>query len=64
MIQPDQLEELLISAAVKHLGLTDMVMSISEQDWQKSNDFEYIKDVMTEIYKQLDAMMRQLQVSL
>lgn len=64
MIQPDILEERVISTVIKHLSLTEIVHQLPSAENQNPEEFSLLQSVLQEVYKRLDALIRQLQVQL
>jgi len=61
-IQPEILEESILSAVIKHFDLTDTVRNITQHEEHQTEEFLLLKDIMSETYKHTYAMIRQLQV--
>ena len=61
-IQYDVMEECLVSAVVKHLGLQETVRYFTPSKEQQTDDFMLLSSVMEEVYRRFDALIRQLQV--
>ncbi|OPL20649.1 hypothetical protein AM593_07634, partial [Mytilus galloprovincialis] len=64
VIQPDILEESVISTVIKHLSLTEIVHQLPSAENQNPEEFSLLQSVLQEVYKRLDALIRQLQVQL
>lgn len=62
VIELDVLEEKIISTVIKHLSLSDTVRALPTIDNQQSESFMLLRAVMEEVYRRLDALIRQLQV--
>ncbi|CAH1233961.1 HECTD4 [Branchiostoma lanceolatum] len=62
VLQPDVLEETVVSVVIKHLGLFEILqqLSVSEEGTQTA-DFQLLCDIMAETFKKLNALERQLQ---
>lgn len=63
VLQPETLEEHIISAVVKHLSLMDTVRHLSSGAQQQSEDYLLLSSVVDEVYRRFDVLLRQLQVS-
>ena len=63
-IQYDVMEECLVSAVVKHLGLQETVRYFTPSKEQQTDDFMLLSSVMEEVCRRFDALIRQLQVKL
>lgn len=65
MIQPDVMEEMVVSCVIKHLNLVDALQSLINFQYQEEHAEEYdlLCKIMGETFKKLNAMERQLQVS-
>ncbi|XP_063396384.1 probable E3 ubiquitin-protein ligase HECTD4 [Mytilus trossulus] len=61
VIQPDILEERVISTVIKHLSLTEIVHQLPSAENQNPEEFSLLQSVLQEVYKRLDALIRQLQ---
>ncbi|KAJ8312853.1 hypothetical protein KUTeg_010226 [Tegillarca granosa] len=61
VIELDILEEKIISTVIKHLSLSDTVRALPSIDNQQSESFMLLRAVMEEVYRRLDALIRQLQ---
>ena len=62
VIQPDVLEESVLSAALRHLCLGDTVSQLTWHQTNQTEEFNLLTDVMSELYRKLYAIIRQLQV--
>lgn len=64
MIQPDVMEEMVVSCVIKHLNLVDALQSLINFQYQEEHAEEYdlLRKIMGETFKKLNAMERQLQV--
>lgn len=60
VINPDFLEERVISAALKHSSLTESLHCLS-QNQQQTEEFLLLSSVTEEVFKRIDALVRQLQ---
>ncbi|KAI8513246.1 putative E3 ubiquitin-protein ligase HTD4 [Branchiostoma belcheri] len=62
VLEPDVLEETVVSVVIKHLGLFEILqqLSVSEEGTQTA-DFQLLCDIMGEAFKKLNALERQLQ---
>lgn len=65
VIQPDVMEEMVVSCVIKHLNLVDALQSLINFQYQEEHAEEYdlLCKIMGETFKKLNAMERQLQVS-
>ena len=63
VIQPDVLEERVVSTVIKHLSLSDIVQQLPTTEHQMSEELSLLQSVLQEVYKRLDALIRQLQVN-
>ena len=65
VIQPDVMEEMVVSCVIKHLNLVDALHSLINFQYQEEHAEEYdlLCKIMGETFKKLNAMERQLQVS-
>ena len=65
VIQPDVMEEMVVSCVIKHLNLVDALQSLINFQYQEEHAEEYdlLYKIMGETFKKLNAMERQLQVS-
>ncbi|XP_060106352.1 probable E3 ubiquitin-protein ligase HECTD4 isoform X1 [Heteronotia binoei] len=63
MIQPDIMEEMVVSCVIKHLNLVDALQSLINFQYQEEHAEEYdlLCKIMGETFKKLNAMERQLQ---
>ncbi|XP_025090246.1 probable E3 ubiquitin-protein ligase HECTD4 isoform X2 [Pomacea canaliculata] len=61
VLQPETLEEHIISAVVKHLSLMDTVRHLSSGAQQQSEDYLLLSSVVDEVYRRFDVLLRQLQ---
>lgn len=66
VIQPDIMEEMVVSCVIKHLNLVDALQSLINFQYQEEHAEEYdlLCKIMGETFKKLNAMERQLQVRL
>lgn len=64
MIQPEVMEEMVVSCVIKHLNLVDALQSLINFQYQEEHAEEYdlLCKIMGETFKKLNAMERQLQV--
>lgn len=64
VIQPDVMEEMVVSCVIKHLNLVDALQSLINFQYQEEHAEEYdlLCKIMGETFKKLNAMERQLQV--
>lgn len=63
-IQYDVMQECIVSAVVKHLGLQETVRYFTPSKEQMTDDFMLLSSVMEEVCRRFDALIRQLQVYL
>jgi hypothetical protein len=63
VIQPDVLEERVVSTVIKHLSLSYIVQQLPTTEHQMSEELSLLQSVLQEVYKRLDALIRQLQVN-
>ncbi|XP_054852988.1 probable E3 ubiquitin-protein ligase HECTD4 isoform X3 [Eublepharis macularius] len=63
VIQPDIMEEMVVSCVIKHLNLVDALQSLINFQYQEEHAEEYdlLCKIMGETFKKLNAMERQLQ---
>ncbi len=52
----------MLSATIKHLSLADTVRDLASHEEYQTEEFTLLRDIMSEVYKRLYAMLRQLQV--
>lgn len=64
VIKPDVLEELVLSATIHHLSLGNVVQNIAFHEQNMTDEFVTLKEIMSEVYKRLYALLRQLQARL
>jgi len=64
VIKPDVLEEIILSSAIRHLSLGDVVQNLAFHEQNATCEYRLLIEVMSELYKRLYAMLRQLQVKL
>lgn len=57
------LEESILSAVIKHLSLSDTVRHLTTHEQGHSHEYFLLQEVVSETYRKLHAMIRQLQVS-
>lgn len=64
VIQPEVMEEMVVSCVIKHLNLVDALQSLINFQYQEEHAEEYdlLCKIMGETFKKLNAMERQLQV--
>ena len=55
------LEETVLSATIKHLALSDTVRHIGSHEEHNTEEYSLLREVMSEVYRRLYAMIRQLQ---
>ena len=62
-IKPEEIEEVVLSAVVKHLGLADLIQSLPllQAKEEENEDYLYLCAVMQEAFRRLNALIRQLQ---
>ena len=56
------LEESIISATLKHLSLVDTVRHLVSHEEHNTEEYRLLKEVMSELYRKINALIRQLQV--
>uniref|UniRef100_A0A4X2K6H4 HECT domain E3 ubiquitin protein ligase 4 n=1 Tax=Vombatus ursinus TaxID=29139 RepID=A0A4X2K6H4_VOMUR len=63
VVQPDVMEEMVVSCVIKHLNLVDALQSLINFQYQEEHAEEYdlLCKIMGETFKKLNAMERQLQ---
>ncbi|XP_041436316.1 probable E3 ubiquitin-protein ligase HECTD4 isoform X3 [Xenopus laevis] len=63
VIQPDVMEEMVVSCVIKHLNLVDALQSLINFQYREEHQEEYdlLCKIMGETFKKLNAMERQLQ---
>ncbi|KAL8604631.1 hypothetical protein ACOMHN_013411 [Nucella lapillus] len=61
VLQPDLLEEHVMSVVMKHLSLMDTVRHLSAVAQQQSEDYVLLSSVVEEVYRRYDVLLRQLQ---
>nr|XP_030141339.3 probable E3 ubiquitin-protein ligase HECTD4 isoform X2 [Taeniopygia guttata] len=63
VIQPEVMEEMVVSCVIKHLNLVDALQSLINFQYQEEHAEEYdlLCKIMGETFKKLNAMERQLQ---
>lgn len=66
VVRPDVMEEVIVSCVIKHLGLVDALQSLVNYQYREDHAEEYdlVCKIMAETFKKINAMERQLQVSL
>ena len=64
VIQPEVLQESILSAALRHLALGDTVSQLAWHQAHQTDELQLLTDVMTELYCKLYAIIRQLQVGM
>ena len=64
ILQPEVLEESILSAVIKHLSLTDTVRHLATHEQGHSDEYFLLQEVISETYTKLYAMIRQVQVIL
>lgn len=59
------MEEVIVSCVIKHLGLMDALQSLINCQYREDHSEEYdlLCKIMAETFKKINAMERQLQVS-
>uniref|UniRef100_A0A8B9QIM2 HECT domain E3 ubiquitin protein ligase 4 n=1 Tax=Apteryx owenii TaxID=8824 RepID=A0A8B9QIM2_APTOW len=65
VIQPEVMEEMVVSCVIKHLNLVDALQSLINFQYQEEHAEEYdlLCKIMGETFKKLNAMERQLQMN-
>ena len=63
VLQPDVLEEHVMSVVMKHLSLMDTVRHLSSVAQQQNEDYLLLSSIVDEVYRRFDVLLRQLQVS-
>ncbi|KAK7087914.1 probable E3 ubiquitin-protein ligase HECTD4 isoform X2 [Littorina saxatilis] len=61
VLQPDVLEEHVMSAVMKHLSLMDTVRHLSSVAQQQNEDYILLSSVVDEVYRRFDVLLRHLQ---
>ncbi|OWF52164.1 E3 ubiquitin-protein ligase HECTD4 [Mizuhopecten yessoensis] len=61
ILQPDVLEERIVSTVIKHLSLEDTVHHIMSEEQEHSDEFSLLCVVVEEVYRRYNTLMRQLQ---
>ncbi|ESO97623.1 hypothetical protein LOTGIDRAFT_228255 [Lottia gigantea] len=61
IIQPLILEEMIMSAVVKHLSLMDALRSLADIQKHETEEFWLLSSVVDEVFRRCDALIRQLQ---
>ncbi|KAK3084084.1 hypothetical protein FSP39_007865 [Pinctada imbricata] len=61
VLQPEILEEKVISTVLKHLSLMDTVRHLTAVEEGQTEDFFLLMTVLEEVYKRYDSLLRQLQ---
>lgn len=64
MINPDDLEERVVSTVLKHLSLQETVFKLAKAENQQTEEFILLRAVIQEVYSKIDSLLRQLQVTL
>ncbi|XP_076346000.1 putative E3 ubiquitin-protein ligase HECTD4 isoform X3 [Tachypleus tridentatus] len=63
IIQTDKLEEMIVSAVIKHLSLDESVRQLkAEQENLRSLDQRLLAEAMKQTFRRIDALIRRLQV--
>lgn len=53
----------MLSSAIRHLSLGDVVQNLVFHEQNATCEYRLLREVMSELYKRLYAMLRQLQVN-
>ena len=61
IIEPEQLEESVLAAVIKHFNLKDIVNNISSHEKDMSAEYFSLLDILTEVYHRFNGMLRILQ---
>ncbi|XP_077996372.1 putative E3 ubiquitin-protein ligase HECTD4 [Glandiceps talaboti] len=63
VLQPDVIEEAILSVAIKHLDLQECLQYFSSVDIpnEQRENYSLLCNVISEVYRRLDAIMRQIQ---
>ncbi|XP_053555727.1 probable E3 ubiquitin-protein ligase HECTD4 [Bombina bombina] len=63
VIQPDVMEEMVVSCVIKHLNLVDALQSLINYQYREDHleEYDLLCKIMGETFKKLNAMERQLQ---
>ncbi|KAG9487790.1 hypothetical protein GDO78_007527 [Eleutherodactylus coqui] len=63
VIQPDIMEEMVVSCVIKHLNLVDALQSLINYQYREEHleEYDLLCKIMGETFKKLNAMERQLQ---
>ncbi|XP_040202102.1 probable E3 ubiquitin-protein ligase HECTD4 isoform X1 [Rana temporaria] len=63
VIQPDVMEEMVVSCVIKHLNLVDALQSLINYQYREEHleEYDLLCKIMGETFKKLNAMERQLQ---
>ncbi|XP_055958013.1 probable E3 ubiquitin-protein ligase HECTD4 [Patella vulgata] len=61
VIQPLILEEMIMSAVVKHLSLVEALRSLPDIQKHETDEFWLLSSVVDEVFRRFDALIRQLQ---
>ncbi|XP_013380029.1 probable E3 ubiquitin-protein ligase HECTD4 isoform X2 [Lingula anatina] len=61
VLQPEVLEEAILSATVKHLGLENTIHQLVTLQEQQNDEYWLLQDIMSELFKKIDSLARQLQ---
>ena len=66
MIKPEDLEEAVVSATLKHMGLQEFLKQFDQGIGlsKEQQHVDLLTQVMTGVFKKVYAMQRQLQVSI
>lgn len=64
MINPDDLEERVVSTVLKHLSLQETVFKLAKAENQQTEESILLRAVIQEVYSKIDSLLRQLQVTL
>ncbi|XP_048583049.1 probable E3 ubiquitin-protein ligase HECTD4 isoform X2 [Nematostella vectensis] len=62
-LQPDLIHEVIISAVIRHLNLVELVhdMQLLKASDNSSPDYNHLCEVMAEVFRRTDGLVRQLQ---
>ena len=64
VINPEDMEERIVSTVLKHLSLQDTVFKLAKAENQQTEEFILLSAVIQEVYTKIDSLLRQLQVIL
>ncbi|XP_055995500.1 probable E3 ubiquitin-protein ligase HECTD4 isoform X2 [Ostrea edulis] len=61
VVNPEDLEERIVSAVLKHLSLQETVFKLPKAENQQTEEFVLLRTVIQEVYAKIDGLLRQLQ---